>query len=538
MEKLAKNPGFYRFLEIFPGVLSWTLILLPIIFSFFKPIWVGVFILIYAFYWLCKTINISRHMIFGYLNLRRNMKEDWLSLTEKTLKIKELKTYWDERYEKSKNIFDWRDIKWLKHLPNHQKSILDWKEVEHIIVVAISKERLDVLDPTFKALAKLNYPTKKIIVVIGAEELYKKTSSKDIAVLKNRYAKYFRAFKCYYHTEKEGEVRPGKGPNITNAGKKFWAEYKNKLNPKKVLVTNIDCDHILHKEYLGHLTYFFVTDPSRTSKTYQPIPLLFNNIWDVPAMNRIGAISSSFWQLVENMRPYRLRTFAAHTQSLSLLLASDFWSVKTIVEDGHQYWRSYFAVNGNHHMIPLYIPVYQDAVMGETVWDSIKNHYKQKRRWAWGITDFPYVVTQSMKHKEIPLFERLLQIFRLISGHVSWASSSFILAFAWIPLSFNKHFQDTVLAHNISAYSSQMLQLAWIGVLINIWLSMLVMPPRPKNYSFIKNISMVLQWILGPIYTVVLSALPALEAQTRLVLNKPISWYITPKSRKTTPKYS
>lgn len=537
MEKLAKNPKFYRFLEIIPGTFSWLLILAPIVLSFYKPVWVGVFILVYAFYWLCKTVNISRHMIVGFLKLRRNMKKDWLELTEKTADLKNLKIYWESRYESKKNLFDWEDLNWVKNIGNRQNRIKKWQEVEHLIVIAVSKERLDIVEPTIKALTKLNYPLKKIMVVIAAEDLYKKNFQKDLEVLKKRYAKSFKLFKCYWHVEKDGEVRPGKGPNITNAGKKFWAEYKNKINPKNVLVTNLDADHILYKEYLGLLTYLFVTDPDRASKSYQPIPLLFNNIWDVPALNRIGAVSSSFWQLVENMRPYRLRTFAAHTQSLSMLLESDFWSVKTIVEDGHQYWRSYFARNGDHHMVPLYIPVYQDAVMGETLWDSIKSHYKQKRRWAWGITDFAFVVTQAMLHKKIPLYERLLQIFRLISGHVSWAASSFILAFAWMPLSLNKSFQDTVLAHNIAAYSSQMLQLAWVGVIINIWLSMVAMPPRPKNYGFIKSLGMFAQWILGPLYTIILSALPALEAQTRLMFNKRLGFFITPKIRKNAPKF-
>lgn len=536
MKNFIEGPKFVRFLEILPGFVSWSLILVPVIFSFIIPLWGGVFILTYAFYWLCKALNISRHMVVGFLKLRHNMKEDWLSILEKNPKYSDLYQFWQKKYENTKNLFDRQNLLLIEKLKERRIRLKKWQDVEHLIVIAVSKERLDIVGPTVKALSRQNYPTKKIMVVIAAEDLYRKNFEKDFLVLKKRYGQKFKLFKVYWHVEKEGEVRPGKGPNITNAGKKFWSEYRGKIRPENILVTNIDADHILHKEYLSYLTYLFVIDPDRQNKTYQPIPLLFNNIWDVPALNRIGAISSSFWQLVENMRPYRLRTFAAHTQPLKLLLISDFWSVKTIVEDGHQYWRTYFAKSGHHHMVPLYIPVYQDAVMGESFWDSIKSHYKQKRRWAWGITDFAFVVQESLKHREIPLWERLLQIFRLISGHITWATSSFILAFGWIPLSFNRHFQDTVFAHNVSAYSSRMLQFAWIGVLINIWLSMLAMPPRPKHYGFTRTLGMIMQWILGPIYIVVLSALPALEAQTRLMLNKRLGFFITPKVRKTAPK--
>jgi len=537
MSKLAESKKFYRFLEIVPGVAAWLMIIMPLILSFIVPVWVAVFILVYAFYWLCKTINISRHMVMGFIRLRRNMHLDWLELCKNTQNIKDLAVFWEEKYRKSKKLYDREDLFWVNNSKLRQNRIKKWQDITHVIVIAVSRERLDILDPTVKAITKLNYPLKKIIVVFAAEDLYRKNFAKDIIILKKRYANHFRAFKFYYHIEKEGEVRPGKGPNITNAGRKFWSEYNKKLNPKNTLVTNLDADHLMHKEYLSRLTYLFVTDPSRHNKSYQPIPLLFNNIWDAPALNRIGAVTSSFWQLVEGMRSFRMRTFAAHTQTLKMLLDTDFWSVTTIVEDGHQYWRSYFALKGDHHMVPLYIPVYQDAVMGESLWDSIVSHYKQKRRWAWGVTDFPYVVTQSMLHNEIPLSDRLLQIFRQFSATFTWATSSFVLAFSWIPLYFNRHFQDTVIAHNIAGYSSQMLRLAWIGLIINVWISMIAMPPRPKHYGFFRTMGMVVQWVLGPVYAIALSSLPALEAQTRLMFNKRLGFYITPKLRKNIPKY-
>ena len=220
-----------------------------------------------------------------------------------------------------------------------------------------------------------------------------------------------------------------------------------------------------------------------------------------------------------------------------MLLSTDFWSVTTIVEDGHQYWRTYFTLNGNHQMVPMNLPVYQDAVLGGNWWESFKNQYLQKRRWAWGITDFPFVVAESIKHKEISIWERLLQVFRSFAGHFVWSTSSFILAFGWIPLSFNKSFQDTVIAHNIATYSSIMLRLAWIGLFISIWMSLALFPPRPKKYTPFRHLAMVLQWVLGPFYAIVLSALPALEAQTRLMLGKKLEFFIVPKIRVTAPKH-
>jgi hypothetical protein len=238
------------------------------------------------------------------------------------------------------------------------------------------------------------------------------------------------------------------------------------------------------------------------------------------------------------MRAYRLRTFAAHSQTLKMLLLTDFWSVKTIVEDGHQYWRTYFALNGDHYMVPLLLPVYQDAVIGENQWLSLKNQYMQKRRWAWGVSDFQYIVINSIKHKEIPLLERLLQIWRHFSGIFSWSTSSFILAFAWIPLRLNTVFQDTVLAQNIMIYTSQMLRLAWVGLFANVWISFILLPKKPKNYGFFRNILMITQWFFAPLAAIFLNSLPALESQTRLMLGKKLDvFWITPKFRTNQPDY-
>lgn len=535
MERLIEKKWFVRFLEILPGATAWLTIISPFIFAAIAPVYLGVFVIVYSFYWLCKSLNISRHLLTGYYKLRHNMRINWLELCQKTENIKELEKQLKEKYNKSKKRFDWEDLLWVQNLEGDQKKVLDWKKISHLMVIAVSKERLDILEPTIEALTKVNYPLDKLMIVIAAEAAYRQDLEGDLEYLSKKYGSKFQEFRYYWHERTEGEVI-GKGPNITYGAKSFLKEFKGKLVPEEVLVTNIDADHLVHPEYFGRLTYLYVIDPGRETRSYQPIPLLFNNIWDVPAANRIAAVSSSFWQLIESMRPFRLRTFAAHTQSLSMLLLTDFWSVKTIVEDGHQYWRSYFVLNGEHHMIPLFLPVYQDAVIGESLWEATKNQYLQKRRWAWGVSDFPYIVLNSIKHKEIPLFNRLLQIFRHFSGIYTWATSSFVLSLAWLPLLLNQGFQDTVLAHNIALFSSQMLRIAWVGIVLNVWISLILLPQRPAHYGRHRNLGMVFMWILSPPYAIFLSSLPALDSQTRLMFGKKLEvFWITPKYRKNIP---
>ena len=108
--------------------------------------------------------------------------------------------------------------------------------------------------------------------------------------------------------------------------------------------------------YFTYLTYLYATDPNRTHKSYQPIPMFYNNIWDVPAPMRVIATGNSFWLLMETMRPHRLGNFAAHAQPLKALIDTDYWSVTTIVEDGHQFWRTYFAYDGDQQVVPVFTP--------------------------------------------------------------------------------------------------------------------------------------------------------------------------------------
>jgi hypothetical protein len=535
MKTWADSKWFLRFLEIIPGLSAWIFILSPFILAFIVPVWVAIFILVYCLYFFFKSLNIARHLIFGFFRLRRNMKVDWLERLKKTTDISLLEKSLAETYRHNKTNYNYEDWLLVDNLHGDQTQVKDYRDIIHVVFIAVSVEQRDVLEPTIKAICESDYPSEKIMIVLAAEDRCKKITEKDILWLKKKYMSKFYDIRHYYHIIGPGEVI-GKGPNITSGAKNFWKDYKGKLNPKNVLVTNLDADHIVHHEYFARLTYLYVLDPARDNKTYQPVALLFNNIWDSAFFCRIQAIGSSFWQIVEGMRPFRLRTFAAHTQNLNTLLATNFWATYTVVEDGHQYLLTYYTFNGDVQMVPLFLPVYQDAVYGKNMWESFKNQYKQRRRWAWGVSDFPYVVINNIRHKEIPLINRLLLTFRQFAGNFSWSTSSFVLAFAWIPLFFNTKFQDMVIAHNLIIYTSTILRIVWIGIIVNIWISMILLPPRPKKYKRWKNLEMIFQWVFAPITAIFVSSLPALESQTRLMIGKKLDvFWITPKTKDIDP---
>jgi hypothetical protein len=247
-----------------------------------------------------------------------------------------------------------------------------------------------------------------------------------------------------------------------------------------------------------------------------------NNIWDVPAPMRVIATGNSFWNVVNSLRPHMLRNFAAHSQSLAALIDMDFWSTRTIVEDGHQFWRSYFRYDGHYDVVPLYIPIYQDAVLSDTYRKTLKAQFVQLRRWAYGASDIAYVASRLFRRDSlVPRIDGISKFFRLLESHVSWASAPVILLLgAWAPLFINSESSRSIVAHQLPNIASSLQQFAMIGIFITVFLSFKMLPPRPERYKRHRNIWMLAQWLLMPVTSIVYSSAAAFYSQTRLLFGK------------------
>lgn len=290
-------------------------------------------------------------------------------------------------------------------------------------------------------------------------------------------------------------------------------------NPDQVVVTTLDSDNRPHKNYFAALTYTYSLCPEPKYISFQPIVMYTNNIWDAPALMRVIATGNSFWNIILTMRPHVIRNFSSHAQNLRALIDTDFWSVRTIVEDGHQFWRTYFRYDGKHEAYPIYIPIYQDAVLAQGYRRTLKMQFIQIRRWAYGASDIPFVITKGLKNrKNMSKFDLSAKIFRLMEGHLSWATAPLLITFsAFIPVIFNP--QD-IGANQLPNIVSYIHRVAMVGLVITMFLSFKSLPPKPERYKRHRNVIMLLQWLMLPISTIIYSASAALNSQTRLFLGK------------------
>lgn len=545
---VAGKSWFYRMWEIIPGLVSWFVLISPILFSLVWPIGVAYFIIAFDLLWLLKSIRMSFGMVEGYQLVKKSEKIDWLA------RLKELEDIESSYQNKLKLLQKSSKPKFFGLIGNnkkhsearlefdrieqvyeHKATLIKPSDIYHVIITAVYNESIDVLRPSLEAILKSQYDPKKIIFVLAYEQRGGEQTAKNARILEREFSSKFGGYLSICHPgDIKGELQ-GKGANITYAGRvvKDYLEERS-IEPERAIVTTLDSDHRPDPKYLPYLTYEYCINPSRTHFSYQPMAMFFNNIWDAPAPMRVIATGNSFWLLMESVRHYRLRNFAAHAQSMQTLLDTDFWSVTTIVEDGHQYWRTFYAYDGDHLVEPLYIPIYQDAVLADNYRKTFLNQYKQLRRWAYGASDIPFVVTNNLKNHKISFFKKWIQFFRLFEGHLSWATAPLILTFAaWAPLVLNSEFTRQVLAHQLPVFTSRILTVALVGQFVTILLSLLMLPPRPKHYHKAKFVFMILQWFLVPFTSILFGSTAALDAQTRLLLGKyPKAFDVTEKAVK------
>lgn len=543
-------------LEIFPAAAAYSFLLAPVILSLVHPVLVAYFIIAFDLYWLIKAFRLSTFLVRGYARLRRDEKIDWserlawledpnphLRAAERKLNTfmkhhPKAKRRWSMDINLSKQHQTYlklvKQIDNLRDIESRSTAILKPSSIYNVVIMAAYNESKEVLESSIKGMLEVDYPMSQLMLILAYEERGPEETKQSVLELVEQYGHHFAYATAIMHPDGiAGEVR-GKGGNITYAGRKL-AEYieSRDIDPEHVIVTTFDSDHRASRQYFSYLSYCYSINSNRVRKSYQPVPMFYNNIWDAPAPMRVIATSNSFWLIIETMRPHRLRNFAAHAQSLRALLDTDFWSVTTIVEDGHQYWRSYFTYDGDHEVVPMYVPVFQDAVLADTYIQTFKVQYQQLRRWAWGVSDFSYVVRNAIRNKNIRRLEKIVQVWRQFEGHFSWATAVLTVTFvAWLPLFLNQGFSENILAHQLPQIASRLMNVATLGLIVTVAISMISLPPRPDRYGPRRSLGMLLQWGLLPITSIFFSSVAALDAQTRLMLGKSLDFQVTDKSRK------
>ena len=517
----GKRTPLYRFFEILPAVLSYIILVAPILLSLIDPLWGALFVVLFIITWFVKAIGISFRTLQGYGRMERSKTVDW----RRRLDDLENPEAAFERFKEKKprGIGEQEHFRKLKAFAASESSLKP-SQFYNAVIVATYNESREVLEPTIKTLIESNYDVKhNMIFILGYEERGGPEVEARAKQLVEEYRDQFFHAEAIKHPDGlPGEVK-AKGANITFAGFRLKEYIKEaKIDPNKVIVTTLDSDNRPHRNYFAGLTYTYLTTNDPHRKAFQPIAVFTNNIWDVPAPMRVVATGNSFWNIINAQRPHMLRNFAAHSQGLAPLIEMNFWSKRSIVEDGHQFWRSYFHFDGHYEVVPINLPIYQDAVLAEGMVRTLKAQFVQVRRWAYGASDIPYVAVRGFtKKRTVPFSDFMGKFVRLLDSHVSWATVALIIALgAWAPLFFGRNSDKSIIAHQLPVIASWTQRLATFGLVITVFLAWRLLPPRPERYKRHRNIFMLAQWIYMPVTSIAYGSLAAFYSQTRLLLGK------------------
>lgn len=489
-----------RFFEILPGALAWATLILMVLFSWLLPLWVSLFIILFDIYWLLKTIYLSLHLRATFSAMRKNLRIDWLARLAK---------------EKSN----------------------EWQAIHHLVIFPMYDEPYEVVRESFERLVHAHYPKEKLMVVLSVEERAGEAGRSVGERIEKEYGPQFSQFLTTVHPKDLPGELPGKGSNETWGAIRAKERFVDpqRLRAEDILVSVFDVDTQIFPEYFSRLTYVFLNTANRLRAIYQPIPLFTNNIYEAPALARVTAFSTTFWQMMQQSRPERLTSFSSQSIPFRVLLDIGFWQKDIVSEDSRIFWQGYLHYHGDFRVEPLFYPLSMDANVAPTFWGTMKNLYKQQRRWGWGCENIPYMLRGFRKDPTISRAKKRYWTFNVIEGFHSWATNSLmIFALGWLPLFLGgAHFNYSLLSYNLPRITRFIIEISTIGIVSSAILSMLLLPPKSTKTRLWEYFMYFLQWILMPITLIIFGAFPGLEAQTRLMLGgrARLGFWITPKRR-------
>lgn len=540
-----------RALEMVPGIVSWAIIIGPIWLSFSYPWLVAYFVLTFDFYWLCRAIWFAAAVIVGYRRIRGVLAVDWAarlrSLDDPHARRESLlRGLTAARAEGAFNrlgIVAGRreklmgrramrgELRALDAVVALDEAPPDWRDYTQLALIPTYTEPLEKLRETVRALAAAEWPTERKICAIITRET-DEDGRRNVAVLREEFGSAFAQF-IHILDPLEPGIVVGKSSAMAWGGRYLYRMLVRDqgMDPRKILVTDLDADYRVHPQYFNYLAWVHVTDPNRETQLYQPVPYLHNNLWQVPAMQRLFAAVLTQLQMWRNVLPEKLVSFSSYATTLNVVHEVGYWATDAIPEDSRFYWKSYFTYGDRFRAVPLFIPIYGDAVRARTYWRSMASQYLQARRWAWGVTDIPYVVRNAVRHTEIPLTSRVWRLLNLFGEHINWVISPFVIMFgAAVPIFLNPAFAETTLGQNLPIYASAMLTTALAGLLVLVFVEYRIAPPRPRDWGLLPRLTSYVQWLALPLVAVFFTTLPALDAQTRLLTGRYLEYRVTEKA--------
>ncbi|MEI7603661.1 MAG: hypothetical protein WCJ19_01435 [bacterium] len=558
--------GWYRLFEILEPISVWAIVLFIIIGSYFFPYPVAVFVLIFNVYFLYTTIKVTSGVILNTIRIKIASNINWVGLLSQVddldTAINDLKDDIVELksgkldiflYAKDKNfvskkvgaffrkIYITRQLKAklnkLQELKKTNVIVPKSNDIKHVFIIATAFEPPQLIARLVNSItnqsACKNYKDN-MLVLVGQE-----SANKDYLLVREELLKQVDTSKIrdiwfnMHDLDPETETK-GKHSNVNSIARNFFPKIVNDLgwDPKLTMVHIVDTPIVLDPNYAAYMAYEFATQPEdREYKIYSSCILFYNNIWDIPLPNRLSNTLSSLWNINTLSKGYQFVPISSYTTTIWLAENVDYWAKTVIPEDHHYFYNSFYHFGDKVMSVPIFLFTGKDAAQAKTYFRTYKNQYNQFQRWAWGISDIGFVIDNTLHAKNVPLFSRLRRMKEFLKIHFLWPTSWFLTILGTnLPFMLNPDFRRTLTGAIIPDIISYTV-LAFIFFLLVILIVDVFVKPKKvgkMDNPYIRIISLI-QWISFPLVSFMYSAVPALDAHTRLMFGKYLQYKITEK---------
>lgn len=569
VEPVAKKDRtpLHDLFERIPGIIFMGLLLFLVLGGIFLPEVTAYFIIILNVYFFYKSFSLLITFVIAYTRIMRGESVNWQSnllelenreesISEHLEEINKLKNLEFNPAVISKSESDKKLLK-IRRLPRFLQKILfnreklksinylksrievlrnanitrNWREIQHIIIVPHVKEPEHILRETLENLSRQTFPTKQINVVLAAE-----ARDPNGLPLSEKLAEEFKdVFNHVWvsnHVLQDDEI-VGKSSNMKAGGKVAYDKVTELgWDLKKTIVTSCDADSKLPHQYFSYVTYEYVTRDDAEYKVFNAALVFYNNIWRLPFYARVKNSMSTIYNTARLVRVDKLIPFSTYSTSFWMIKEIGFWTPWVTPEDFHLFLKAQFKFGGIVNVVPVYLRIMSDAAEGVGHLDTIRNNYKQERRWSWGISDDGWVLQNLVynfgKHDLVTMYRALHSIFDHIMSPVMGVV---IVIGGNIPPLLNPSFSGTVLGSQLPIVSSTIITVSLVFMILIVLLDLAYRPKRPQGGIWLPLtiLKELIEWIVLPVATFVLALLPGLEANTRLLFGKHLEYYVTKK---------
>jgi cellulose synthase/poly-beta-1,6-N-acetylglucosamine synthase-like glycosyltransferase len=485
------HPVARRVLEVLPPVLAWVAITSPWWAAIVAPVVLGYFLVAFAAYWLWRSFEFAIGLLIGLLRLHNAQRRDWAADGAR--------------------------------LPGYAR-------MHHLVMVPTYKESDAILIDTLSCLARQTTPAERIAVVLAFEARDPQAHARAER-LSRRFGRLFGEWLVTMHPDLPGEVK-GKSSNLAWAAQRIEDELiaTGRLDSRNLLVTVCDADSRMDRQYLAALSHEVLSHPDGRVHVYQPAILFYANYARLALPLRAVSSVFSLYSLARLAATHRLVPQSTYSLSWWAARRVGFWDVDVVPEDSHMFFKVWLHLGRRVRARAIHLPVYADAAEGVSLWRSGRSTYQQIRRWAWGVSDVPYLALHTLRAQHIPWHVRLSRVGWYIEEHLLWPSHWFLLTLGGLlPPMINDVWAHSPLGvWQIAAFSTLLglcLPSLVLAMCADVWL-------RWRSAD-VRDVGVLLGGLIGfallPVMGLAVVALPALDAHTRLLFGRSLAYQVTEK---------